>query len=286
MCIFLGLICSSVFCQFGTLSKEERILYTRENPYERFEDGRPRVPDDILERMKDVSIEEAWAVLQKHGYSNQFEGGWMNLHPERVLVGRAVTAAFMPKRRDVETVTNEQGEKMGCVGPQNSWVIDTLVENDVIVIDLFGKIKEGTFAGDNLATAIYTRSKTGMVINGAVRDLDGILEIPNMNAFVRGVDPTALAGVTLMGVNIPIRIGQVTVMPGDVVLGRQEGVIFIPPRLAEEVVVTSEETRLKDEFGHQRLREGKYTPGQIDTGWTDEIKADYEQWKSERQKRK
>ena len=278
----LFLIVPMAFCQYGSFTKEQRILYTAENPYERFEDGRPRVPDDILERMKEVSIEVAWGVLQGEGYKFQFEGNWMNIHPDLVLVGRAVTAAFMPKRPDVEKVTNELGKQDHRVGAQNSWVIDTLVENDVIVVDLFGKVKNGTYAGDNLGTSIYTKSKTGMVIHGGIRDLDGIFEIPNFSVFVRGVDPTAIADVTLMGINIPIRIGEVMVMPGDIVLGRREGIIFIPPHLAEKVVTSSEDTRLRDEFGHQRLREGKYTPGQIDRSWTPEIEDDFSQWKKER----
>ena len=259
-----------------------RILYTKQNPYERFEDGRPRVPDDILERMKKVTIEEAWGVMRGEKYNRQFEGGWMNLHPDRVLVGRAVTASFVPERPDLHTATNELGEKDKRVGAQNSWIIDTLVENDVIVVDLFGKIEEGTYAGDNLATAIYSRGKTGMVIDGGIRDLDGIFELPDFSTFVRGVDPTGIAGVTLMGINIPIRIGHATVMPGDVVLGRREGVIFIPPHLAEKVVERSEDIRMRDDFGHQRLREGKYTPGEIDRKWSDDIEKDFEQWKKDR----
>ena len=277
------LICANTaFSQYGTFSDEERIRFTKENPYERFADGRPRVPDDILKRMEKVTIEEAWGVLRSKGYHSQFDGQWTNLHPERVLVGRAVTAAFFPKRPDLHDATEELGKADEQTGGQNSWVIDTLVENDVIVVDLFGKVEDGTFAGDNLATSIYSKTKTGMVIDGGIRDLDGIFDIPDFNAFVRGVDPTAFADVTLMGINIPIRIGRVTVMPGDVVLGRREGVIFIPPHLAEQVVTRSENIRLRDNFGHQRLREGKYTPGEIDQKWTPEIEEDFEQWKKAR----
>ncbi len=277
-------IANLAHAQYGTFSKEMRILYTKQNPYNRFDDGRPRVPDDILERMKKVSIEEAWGVLRGSKYNHQFEGEWMNIHPDRVLVGRAVTAAFMPKRPDVDEITQELGKKDKRIGAQNSWIIDTLVENDVIVVDMFGKIVDGTFAGDNLATAIYTNSKTGMVIDGGIRDLDGIFDIPNFSTFVRGFDPSAIKDVTLMGINTPIRIGHVTVMPGDVVLGRREGIIFIPPHLAEKVVIRSENIRLRDEFGHLRLKEGKYTPGEIDRKWTPEINEDFEQWKEKNEK--
>ncbi len=260
------------------VNKESILEITREWEGERLPDGRPRVSDDIVERMKKVTIEEAWGVLQGHGYRLQFDGDWMNLHPDRVLVGRAVTCMFIPLRPDFQNVVAEQGEKDKRIGGQNSWVIDTLVENDTIVVDLFGKVKNGTFAGDNLGNAIFALSKTGMVIDGGIRDLDGIYSLPDFATFVRGVDPTAIADVTLTGINIPVRIGETTVLPGDIVLGRREGVIFVPPHLAQEVVERSENIRMRDRFGHQRLQEGKYTPGEIDRGWSDEINADFAEW--------
>jgi 4-hydroxy-4-methyl-2-oxoglutarate aldolase len=254
------------------------------NPFERFEDGRPRVPDDLLERMKLVTNDEAWGVLERgHGYFFQFEGNWLNLHPERILVGRAVTATFAPLRPDLHEVVEAQGRAEGRGGGQNTWVIDTLVNGDVIVVDLFGKIRDGTFAGDNLSTSILSRTGTGMVIHGGIRDLTRVLELPDLAIFVRGVDPSAIAQVTLVGVNVPIRIGNATVLPGDVVLGTPEGVTFVPPHLVHEVVERSEDVRERDVFGKQRLAEGKYTSGQIDVSvWAAEIEADFDQWRSAR----
>lgn len=251
---------------------------TQEWKGERFKDGRPKVPNNILERMKKVTIEEAWGTIGGHGYRYQFAGDWMTLHPDLTLVGRAVTGAFMPVRPDLQNVIQAQGEKAGCIGGQNSWVIDTMQENDTIVIDLFGKVKWGTFAGDNLGNAIYAKSKTGMVIDGGIRDLQRLYEIP-MASYVRGVDPTAINDVTLIGINIPIRIGEATVIPGDVVLGTREGVVFIPPHLAEQVVVESEETRMRDAWGHKMLREGKYTPGEVDRQWTPKMDAEFADWR-------
>lgn len=274
-------VATSAFAQYGAFSKEELIEYTPKNPFERYEDGRPKVPAEWLERMEKVTLEEAWGVLRKHGYHNQFAGNWEHVNPEQVLVGRALTAVFMPKRPDLDEITNQLGDQDGNIGPQNSWVIDRLHENDVPVIDLFGKIKDGTFAGDNLATSIYSKTGTGFIVNGGSRDLAGISEMEGIRVFVRGFDPTALAGVTLTGINVPIQIGEATVMPGDVVLGTKGGLIFIPPHLVQEVVETSEDIRLRDQFGHQMLREGVYTPGQIDTQWTEEIEEHFEQWKEE-----
>jgi 4-hydroxy-4-methyl-2-oxoglutarate aldolase len=255
---------------------------TAENPFERFPDGRPRVPDEILERMRAVTTEEAWGVCRRHGYQYQYEGNWLNLHPDRVLVGRAVTAVFVPKRPDLDGLVEAAGAAEGrLAGKQNSWVIDTLLPGDVVVVDLFGKVKFGTFAGDNLATAIRARTGTGMVIDGGIRDTQRIYEMSDFAVFVRGLDPTAIADVTLLGVNLPARIGNATVLPGDVVLGTREGVIFVPPHLATEVVERSENLRLRDQFGQVRLRAGTYSPGQIDrSDWAPEIEADFQQWRA------
>lgn len=261
------------------LSKDELIEYTREWKGERSADGRPRVPDDILERMKRVTITQAWGVLGGAGYKWQYEGDWFCIHPDEVLVGRALTAMYMPRRPAMRKLMEEKGERCGCIGDQISWPIDMLVKGDVYVADVFGKIEQGAIIGDNLSTAILANSGNGVVHDAAVRDIEGIEELPGFTSFVRGWHPSfASPTIMLMGVNTPIRIGQVTVMPGDVVLGRDGGVVFIPAHLAERVVKTSELITLRDTFGKLRLSEGKYTPGQIDTGWIDEIEEDFSRW--------
>ncbi len=276
----LSLTCFALLAkaQLGMLSTDGRVELTREWKGERFEDGRPKVPDALLEDLKSVDAEEAWAVLQEHGYKNQFESGWHVINPGERVVGRVVTVVFMPLRPDVNAVINERGQREHRIGPQNSWPIDILQTNDVLVVDLFGKIKDGTYAGDNLSTSIYTRSRTGLIVDGAVRDETGISQIEGMRVFVRGVDPSVLRDVTLMGINVPIRIGHVTVMPGDVALSDPEGITFIPPSLVQEVVDKSQLVHLQDEWGHLMLREGKYTPGQIDTHWAPEIIVEFNKW--------
>lgn len=271
------------FAQLGMFSKEQREEFTRAWKGERFPDGRPKVDDTVLARLKDVSAEEAWDVLRGAGFRNQFEGGWKIINPGERLIGRVVTAVFMPLRPDVNDVINDNGKKEKRVGRgQNSWVIDTLQPGDVLVVDLFGKIKDGTFAGDNLSTSIMAKSGTGLIVDGAVRDVTGISEIKGFRCYVRDVDPSAIAGVTLMGINVPIRIGHVTVMPGDVVVSDPEGLTFIPPQLAEKVADSAELTHLMDDWGHQMLREGKYTPGQIDGGWSKEMKEEFNRWAAQR----
>jgi len=247
---------------------------------ERFEDGRPRVPDGILKRMERVITEEAWSVLWRQGYHFQFCGGWTRLHPYRNLVGRAVTGMFVPHRPDLHDYLMDLGQKgEGRIGAMNSWVIETLVEDDVVVIDLFEKVYEGTYSGANLSTAIATRTKRGQVIYGGIRDAEQIIELDNFATFCRGMDPTPIRNVTLIGLNTPCRIGDATCLPGDVVLGTMTGVLFIPPHLAEEVVDHSERTQMREAFSHQRLREGIYNSSQMDTKWTEAINADFAEWR-------
>lgn len=263
-------------------SHEDLVALTREYTDERFEDGRPRVSDEVLERMKHVTTEQAWGVLREHGYHWQFEGKWMETHPGTITVGRAVTAQFVPHRPDFHKTIQETGlgEGRANIGGQNSWIIESLQNGDVMVVDIFGKIKDGTVVGDNLGSAVRNRTQAGAVIDGGIRDFQGLIKLDHVNFYIRGVDPTAIADVTLAGLNIPIRIGNVTVLPGDVVLGTPSGVMFIPAHLAAEVVNSGEEVRVRDEFSKLRLAEGKYTSGEIDVPtWRDDIEADFQSWR-------
>lgn len=260
------------------LSKEQLLDLTPLWQGERFDDGRPKVTQSILERMKQVSIEEAWVVLKNEGYFNQFEGNWQPLHDDVPFVGRALTVQYLPNRPDVSDQIKKMGVANGEIGNTNSWPIDKLVEYDVYVADGFGKIVDGTLIGDNLGNAIYAKSKTGVVFNASSRDMEGLSQIEGFNAFVKGWDPSFLKEVMLLSINYPIRIGAATVMPGDVVLAKKTGVIFIPAHLAEKVVTTSEIVRLRDLFGITRLKEGIYTPGQIDNKWSEAIEKDFAKW--------
>lgn len=247
---------------------------------ERSADGRPRVSDAILARLKNISMEEAWGVLRNKGYHNQFEGDWQLIHTDSVMTGRVVTAQYVPSRPDLQDLVKETGKKEGRVqtGGTNSWPIDVLKEGDVYVADGYGKIADGTLIGDNLGNSIYAKSKRGVIFYGSVRDVEGLSEIKGFNAWIKGQDPSYIQQMMLSNINVPIRIGRATVLPGDVVLAKKYGTIFIPAHLAEELVLTSEVTALRDEFGHLRLREGKYTPGEIDTKWSDTIQKDFLNW--------
>lgn len=247
---------------------------------ERFADGRPKVADKILERLKDISMEEAWGYLKNKGFQNQFENDWKIIHPGVPMTGRVVTAQYMPLRPDLEKYVKEKGkaENRAQQGGTNSWPIDVLVEGDVYVADSYGKIADGTLIGDNLGNSIYAKSKRGVVFYGSVRDQEGLSEIEGFNGWIKGADPSFIFQMMLTSINAPVRIGRATVLPGDVVLAKDYGVIFIPAYLAGDLLINAEVTALRDEFGHLRLKEGKYKPGQIDSQWTDEIKKDFQNW--------
>lgn len=265
-----------IFAQ--TIPKEELIFLTSEWKGERFNDGRPKVSDDLVNRAKKIGIEEAWTVLKNEGFKNQFEGNWKMVNDSVKVVGRVVTASFMPSRPDVEAKIKERGKLEGRKGNTNAWPIEVLSKGDVYVADCFGKIAQGTLIGDNLGNSIFAKTGNGVIFDGAARDLAGLSDIKGFNAFVRDFDPSFLEDVVLMGLNTPIRIGRAIVMPGDLVISEREGVLFIPAHLAEKVISTAEFIALRDKFGHAMLKSGKYSPGQIDNQWTEEIKAAFLNW--------
>jgi regulator of RNase E activity RraA len=279
-------VLQNVQSQQVQISREELIALTPEWSGERFSDGRPKVSDDIIRRMKSVSVEEAWSVMINAGYKYQIAEEWQIINPDSVLVGRAVTTTFMPGRPDVWKAIDSLGKKQGRRA-QNVWAVEMLVKGDVYVADQFGAKRNGPTIGDNVGNAIYAKTGNGIVYDGAIRDLEGLKEIGGFTSYYTSYDPSYHnpgggpnrdLTTMIVGINHPTRIRTVTVMPGDVVLGKMGVVVFIPPQLAERVVKTSEIVRLRDQFGHQRLKEGKYTAGQIDARWTDDIERDFSKW--------
>lgn len=247
---------------------------------ERFANGRPKVPDDILRRMRRITLEEAWSPLWRRGYDFQFQGGFQAVHPRMTVVGRAVTAVFVPERPDLNDALLKYGqEEEGRKGFFNQWVIDSLVEDDVFVADLFDKIYKGTLVGGNLCTAISARTKRGgAVVWGGMRDVQQVEKMDNINVYHRGVDPTPIRQVTMVGMNVPCRIGSAICLPGDVVMATPVGVLFIPPHLAELAVVLAEKSQVRDVFGFERLAEGRYTTADVDGDWPVALWEDFLQW--------
>jgi regulator of RNase E activity RraA len=269
--------------QVFTLSKEQLIEYTAQNPFERFADGRPKVPDSLMQRAKGISMEEVFGVLPGRGFHNQYEDGFQVLHPGKKLVGRAVTVQFMPARPDVDGVINARNKAQGGRGLNNQVAIDLLQPGDVLVVDLFGKKDGGTIVGDNLFYYIMKTTKGGgLVVDGAIRDLEGISEM-DMPAYFRSSHPSYITNVMLTGINIPVRIGNVTVMPGDLVVGDQEGVYFIPPQFVKEIMDRADEVHVHDEWTRKKFDEGKYKSSDIySTPRDPELRKEYQEYLKKR----
>lgn len=250
---------------------------------ERFADGRPKVSDNLIERLKKVPIEDAWAELMKLGYLNQYEGEWQLVHddPNACMAGRVVTAQFMPMRPDLEDAVIEQGKKEGRDWEQKrtvSWVINSLQKGDVYVADTYGKEWLGTVVGSNLGRGVYNRTGNGLITYGHVRDIEGLRKIEGFNAWTKGYDPSYMRQTLLVHYNVPIRIGKVTVIPGDVVLAKWGAVLFIPAHLVEHIVLTAEFTGISDEFATDMQNAGKLTAGQVDSVWSPEINEMFLDW--------
>jgi 4-hydroxy-4-methyl-2-oxoglutarate aldolase len=272
--MLLGLLIScmglSVAPAFGQveMSKQEILMYTADYKGERFPDGRPKLPDSLLERAKSMTIEDVWGFLRGHGYANQYEGNWQALHMDRPIVGRALTAQYMPARPDMQKAIMAEGKAQGFVAPgNNSWPIAMLQQGDVYVADGYGKIIDGTLIGSNLGNGIAGHTNAGFIFNAGVRDQQELREIPNFNGMYKGYDPTAWQHEGLTGINYPIRMGDAVVLPGDLVIGQpQQGVLFVPASLAEQAISSAEFTALTDDYNFELNREGK-NGGMFEGGW-------------------
>ena len=248
-------------------SRAQILFYTADWKGERFADGRPKVPDDLLRRALEVPLEDIWGYLRDHGYNPQFDSGWQSLHPDKPFAGRALTAQYMPLRPDMWNAVMAQGKKDGRVSGNNSWPIHDLVMGDVYVADGFGKIVEGTLIGSNLGSGIAAHTHSGFVFDAGIRDAEENRNIPNLNGLYRAYDPSAWKDMTLTTINAPIRIGRATVLPGDLVLAKQEGVIFIPAHLAEDAILSAEFTQLEDGYNFELNKQGA-NGAQFEGGWT------------------
>jgi 4-hydroxy-4-methyl-2-oxoglutarate aldolase len=288
--LLVGVCASALFgfipaasAQLFSFPKAQLIDYTAQNPFDRLPDGRPKVPDDLIERARGLSSEEVWEVLQQKHFNNQYADGFQVLHPGKTMVGRAFTAQFMPIRRDVDGVAEAKAKEHGIARLENQTAIDMLQPGDVLVVDLFGKKVDGTIVGDNLFYYVMQATHgAGLVVDGSVRDLNGISEI-DMPAYFRTVDPTPIGNVMLTGINIPIRIGNVTVMPGDLVVGDREGVYFVPPQFVQQVLERADETHIHDEWTKKKFAEGKYKSSEIYSTPTDpKLRQEYQDYLKKR----
>lgn len=249
------------------MTRDQMMFYTADWKGDRFPDGRPKISDALLTRALDVSIEDVWEYLRNLGYNCQYDGGWQALHPEKPFAGRALTAQYMPMRPDMMRAITAEGKAEKRISGNNSWPINELQIGDVYVADGFGKIVEGTLIGSNLGSGIAAHSHVGFVFDAGIRDAEENREIANLNGLYRAYDPSAWKDMTLTSINAPIRIGRATVLPGDLVLAKRDGVVFIPAIIAADAIASAEFTNLEDAFNFELNRSGS-NGAEFEGGWT------------------
>jgi len=261
------------------MNKEYIISLTAQWKGERLPDGRPFVSDNLLERLKKVVLTHARGALKSRKFNNQYQGKWMMVNPDKntVMTGRAVTAQYMPQRPDFGDLIRKVGlaeghsEKAGS----NVWPIEMLKDGDVYVADGYGKIEGGTLMGDRLANSVYSKSKRGVIFWGSVRNIQEIQKVEGFNGWILGDHPSAINEMMLTSINAPIRIGDVTVLPGDVVFASPYGTVFLPSFLVGEIVIEAEISNLRHHYGIIRVRAGDWTTGQIDSEYTPQMNKEF-----------
>lgn len=280
--LFLAIILSSFFVQAQRVGSTPEYIKSLTSQWEgdRFPDGRPHVPDLVLERLEHATLEQVWGYLSMRGYRNQVAMDWIKLNPGVTMVGRVVTTQFMPARPDLDSLVKAQGKAEGRSqsGGINIWPIDVLMKGDVYVADGYGKVKDGTLIGSSLGNAIYSKTGKGVIFDGSVRDMQELKDTEGFNAWIKGHDPSYIKDMTPISINAPIRIGEATVFPGDIVFANDYGVAFIPAHLVVGLVSSSEMTALRDEFERVLLQEAKYPSGEIHGSWKDNIKEEFKAW--------
>jgi regulator of RNase E activity RraA len=278
--IFFAFVFAFAYAQKLTPSADQIKMYTSGWKGERFPDGRPKVPDIIIERLQHCTLEQVWGYMDRRGYRNQVEENWIILKPGETMTGRVVTAQFMPARPDLDSLVKAWGKDEGRSqrGGINIWPIDILTKGDIYVADGYGKVKDGTLIGSSLGNAIYGKTGKGVIFYGSVRDMQELKETNGFNAWVKGHHPSYIKDMTPISINAPIRIGEVTVFPGDVVFANEYGVAFIPAHLVEGLVKAAELTGLRDEFERYLLQQAKYPSGEIHGDWADKIKDEFRAW--------
>ena len=256
---------NTVTAQVHRFTEDQMKDFTASNPYGRFPDGRPMIPDEVLDTVRQMQIQviEAIEVLRSHNYNNQFEDGWKTLIPGKKIIGRAFTIQFMPNRPDLEAGMKTAAAKNNSAPVSKSNTIDMLQKNDLAVVDLYGKIDGGLpYVGDKLAYYIWKTTGTGLIVEGGIYYLETTAR-SGMQAFYRGTQVASSGRAVVSGVNIPIRIGDAVIMPGDLVIGDEDGILAIPPQFVSEVIKTTIINRRRDVWIKKAFDLGRFKSSEI-----------------------
>ena len=232
------------------------------------------VTEEQLQRLRDVPLEVIFGAIGD--YRLNYATGFENTQPGKRLVGRALTMRFLPPRPDLTEAALTLAKEGNWDRRYYARAAEEANPGDVVVAELGGSDGHNLF-GDMGATGIQMRGAAGVIIDGGMRDYTGLRDerFEDFPVFYKFSDPhtTSWLGVEY---NTPVRIGGVTVLPGDIVVGDTGGVFFFPSSLVERVLEYADETAAREQFQLQLLEDKEYRFRDI-YPLSPELQAEFEQ---------
>ena len=242
------------------------------------------VTDAQLQRLRELPIEAVWGALQGRRYTRSFEGGFQLTVPDTKLVGRAVTMRYLPVRPDVMEAVQTLAKEGDWDHQYNVRAGEDLKPGDVVVVELGGMVDRATFLGDVTALGMQMAGALGIIIDGGIRDLTELMAMKKLPIFYRGAHASAMADQVGVQWNGPIRLGGITVLPGDIIVADAEGVQVVPPQFVADVIRAAEDTVYTENFKRELMRSKKYRARDIYPTLSPELQKLFEEWKKTHKK--
>jgi regulator of RNase E activity RraA len=242
------------------------------------------VSDAQLQRLRDLPLEAVWGALQGRRYVRSFEGGFQQTVPNAKVVGRAVTMRYLPVRPDLMEAVQTLAKEGDWDYQYNVRAGEDLKPNDVVVVELGGMVDRATFLGDVTALGMQAAGALGIIIDGGIRDLSELTMMKEIPIFYRGAHASAMADQVGVQWNGPIRLGGITVLPGDIIVADAEGVQIVPPQLVADVISSAEDTVYTENFKREMMRSKKYRARDIYPTLSPELKKLFEEWQKTHKK--
>jgi len=246
--------------------------------------ARTRVTDEQLAKLKTLPIEAVWGAVQAKGYRHSFVNQWILTRPDERLVGRALTMRYLPVRPDLMEAVQTLAKEGDWDHQFNVRAGEDTKPGDVLVVELGGAVERATFMGDVTGLGIKARGAAGVVVDGGIRDFAEFLPMKGFPVYVKGVHASAMADHVGVDWNAPVRIANVTVLPGDVVVADPEGVLFFPPQIAADVIAAAENTVYTETFKREMIQNPKYRSRDVYPRLSPELQKLYEEWKKKNPK--
>jgi 4-hydroxy-4-methyl-2-oxoglutarate aldolase len=241
--------------------------------------ARTAVTDAQLERLRELPLEAVWGALQNRKHIRSFEGGFQLTVPNPKLVGRAVTMRYLPVRPDLMEAVQTLAKEGDWDYQYNVRAGEDLKPGDVVVVELGGMVDRATFLGDVTGLGMKVAGALGVIVDGGIRDLSEFMPMKDLPIFYRGAHASAMADQVGVEWNGPIRLGGITVLPGDIIVADAEGVLAVPPQLVADVIKDAENTVYTENFKREMMRSRKYRARDIYPRLSPELEKVFEEWK-------